>query len=203
MKIESKKTELLKLLLKAQSKMNKVKSQQKELTMKPSAKELECIRASWKLRKELMKLHISNLEITDETKMFLKLKISRLNIDDSTEEQPEIIKELLHIYRLDHEVPPVKSFYLLWRCILLRDIKDEYYYNDYFSQEKIDCMYDCVKILYNDTKPLIEIYTKHDVAIHLTKEEFYKNHINGWIRMVSTASILPSKIDELYGPYNP
>lgn len=203
MKIESKKTELLKLLLKAQSKMNKVKSQQEELTMKPSAKELECIRASWKLRKELMKLHISNLEITDETKMFLKLKISRLNIDDSTEEQPEIIKELLHIYRLDHEVPPVKSFYLLWRCILLRDMKDEYYFNDYFSQEKMDCMYDCVKILYKDTKPLIEIYNKHNDAIQLAKNEFYEKNPLGWISIVPTAAILPRKIDELYGPYTP
>jgi hypothetical protein len=171
--------------------------------MKPSTKEIECIRASWTLRKEFMKSQINYLDLDDKTRMMLILKISRLNIDDSLKGQPEIIKKLCHIYKLDQEVPPVKSFYLLWRCILLRDIKDEYYYNDYFSQEKIDCMYDCVKILYNDTKPLIEIYTKHDVAIHLTKEEFYKNHINGWIRMVSTASILPSKIDELYGPYNP
>ena len=203
MKIESKKTELLKLLLKAQSKMNKVKSQQKELTMKPSAKEIECIRASWTLRKELMKSQINYLELDDKTRMMLILKISRLNIDDSLEGQPEIIKELLHIYRLDHEVPTVKSFYLLWHCIINRDQKNEYPFLDFLSIEKLHCIYDCVKILYGDTLLLENILKTQKEAHQLVIDEFYKNQPGGWISMVDIASILPSKIDELYGPYTP
>ena len=203
MKIESKKTELLKLLLKAQSKMNKVKSQQKELTMKPSAKELECIRASWKLRKEFMKSQINYLDLDEKTRMMLILKISRLNIDDSMEGQPEIIKKLCNIYRLDHVVPPVKSFYLLWRCIINRDQKNEYPFLDFFEKEKLECIYDCVKILYGDTTLFENIFKTQKESHRIERTTFYKNNPKGWISMVDISAILPRKIDEVYGPYIP
>ncbi len=171
--------------------------------MKPSPKELECIRASWELRKGFMKSQIDFSDMDDETKLFLRLTISRLKIDDSMKGQPEIIKKLCYIYRLDHEVPPVKSFYLLWQCILNRDIKDEFPFIDFFETEKLLCIYKCVKILYGDTMLLEEIHNLQKESHRLVREEYFKNHPQGWISMVEMTAILPRKIDEVYGPYIP
>ena len=171
--------------------------------MKPTAKEIECIRTTWKLRKEFMKAQIEFSDIKKEIKLLLIVKLSLLKIDDSMDGQHEIIKKLCHIYKLDHEVPPVKSFYLLWQCISTRDMKDEYPFPDFFEYAKLHCIYDCVKILYGDTKLLEEILKLQKEAHRLVRTEYYKNYPQGWISMVDITTILPRKIDELYGPYTP
>jgi len=101
------------------------------------------------------------------------------------------------------DVSDIKTFSRLWADYGLRDWGMDFTYRKrYDRDEKIQCLKEWVKILYNKSldHDAIELPLKEENL--KIREEFRKENPGGHISTRKTEDILPEMIDKLYGLYN-
>jgi hypothetical protein len=117
------------------------------------------------------------------------------------EQSPEI--QLKEIYSLDQNVSEIKTFSQLWDDKGLRDYGREWWkYSGYTKEEQRRCIYKWFEILYNrDSSVLDNLVSIIEEEQTASIRRMYADNPGLRISMDSMESILPERIDTLFGEY--
>lgn len=112
--------------------------------------------------------------------------------------------DLTKQYQIDYNVSEIKSFEELWNTKGLRDWDVEYYHLSFKDEDKIECLKNWCKILYNiEQNQFNEIIDTIRMGIAKSRQEFYRENPNAHISMVSPIQKLPTVIQNNFGNYIP
>ena len=139
------------------------------------------------------------------------LKFSKIFFESASEEASERLCEPCPSLAMEHckciskmSILEIKSFEELWNTKGLRDWGVEYYHLSFKDEDKIECLKNWCKILYNiEQNQFNEIIDTIRMGIAKSRQEFYRENPNAHISMVSPIQKLPTVIQNNFGNYIP